>query len=62
LTDRYWHAPNIVAFLAQIVAILPVYALCVVVVFRSEARSLLSKWTASRILRAAEVQKTGVPL
>jgi len=62
LTDRYWHAPNIVAFLAQIVAILPVYALCVVVVFRSEARLLLSKWTASRILRAAEMQKTGAPL
>jgi O-antigen/teichoic acid export membrane protein len=51
VTDRYWHAANLVSFFAQIIVILPVYAICVLVVFRSEVRFLFSKWQASRAVR-----------
>jgi O-antigen/teichoic acid export membrane protein len=52
VTDKYWHASNIVAFFAQIIVTLPVYAICVLAVFRSEVRSLFLKWQASRLARA----------
>lgn len=51
LTDRYWHAGNLIVFFGQILAVLPVYAVCVLVVFRSEARSLFSRWQASRLVK-----------
>jgi O-antigen/teichoic acid export membrane protein len=51
ITDRYWHAGNLVSFFAQIVVILPVYAICVLVVFRSEVQNLFAKWQASRAVR-----------
>ena len=52
ITDRYWHAPNLAEFFLQIAAILPIYALCVIAVFRSEARALFLKWQASRLVQA----------
>ncbi len=52
ITDRYWHPANLVEFFAQIIATLPVYALCVLAVFRDEARALFGKWRESRLVRA----------
>lgn len=52
VTDRYWHAGNLVAFFAQIVVTLPVYAVGVLAIFRSEVRVLFQKWQAARLLRA----------
>ena len=52
VTDRYWHASNLLEFFAQITVILPVYAICVLAVFRSEVRNLFLKWQASRLVRA----------
>jgi O-antigen/teichoic acid export membrane protein len=52
VTDRYWHAGNLVVFFAQILAILPVYAICLLAVFRGEARRLFLKWQTSRLVRA----------
>ena len=49
LTDKYWHAGNLISFFAQIATVLPAYVICVTVVFRSEARSLFLKWQASRL-------------
>jgi O-antigen/teichoic acid export membrane protein len=48
LADRYLHPRNLVVYFSQVLATLPVYAVCVLVVFRSETRSLLVKWRASR--------------
>jgi O-antigen/teichoic acid export membrane protein len=52
VTDRYWHASNLAVFFAQIIAILPVYVVCVLAVFRSEVKSLFLKWQTSRLVRA----------
>ena len=52
VTDRYWHASNLVTFFAQIIAVLPVYAISVLVVFRGDARRLFLKWQESRLVRA----------
>ena len=52
IADRYWHASNVFAFFAQIIATLPVYAICVMAVFRGEARSLFLKWQASKLVSA----------
>ena len=48
VADRYWHPTNLVAFFSEILVTLPVYALCVILVFHEDCRSLLSKWQASR--------------
>lgn len=52
VTDKYWHAGNLAVFFAQIIVTLPVYAICVMVVFRSEVRYLFLRWQASRLARA----------
>ena len=52
ITDRYWHAGNLISFFAQILAVLPVFVICVAIVFRSEVRTLFSKWQASRLVQA----------
>ena len=52
VTDRYWHASNLIVFFAQITAILPVYGVCVMLVFRKEVRNLFLKWQASRLVQA----------
>lgn len=52
VTDRYWHAGNLAEFFLQIAAVLPVYVLSVIAVFRGEARALFLRWQASRLVRA----------
>lgn len=52
VADRYWHAGSLVVFFAQIAATLPVYAICVLLVFRNEVQYVLQKWRASRLVRA----------
>jgi hypothetical protein len=52
VTDRYWQASNIAIFFGQIIVTLPVYAICVAAVFRSEVRGLFRKWQDSRLVRA----------
>lgn len=52
ITDRRWHAGNLAIFFAQIIAILPIYAICVFAMFRGEIKNLLRKWQASRLVRA----------
>jgi O-antigen/teichoic acid export membrane protein len=51
ITDRRWHAGNVMSFFGQIIVTLPVYAICVLVVFRREARSLFLKWQTSRLVK-----------
>ncbi len=51
LTDRRWHARNIAEFFAQIIFILPIYAICVLAMFRGEAMGLLRKWQTSKLVR-----------
>jgi O-antigen/teichoic acid export membrane protein len=48
LTERLWHPGNLLVFFAQILAILPVYAACILLVFRRESRNLLARWQTSR--------------
>jgi O-antigen/teichoic acid export membrane protein len=52
ITDRYWHASNLISFFAQILAVLPVFVICAAIVFRSDVRTLFSKWQASRLVQA----------
>lgn len=61
LTDHFWHAANMVVFFGQILAILPVYALCVIAVFHKESRWLLTKWESSRSLRVEMPKGTSLP-
>ncbi|HEU5340730.1 oligosaccharide flippase family protein [Edaphobacter sp.] len=48
MADRYWHPHNLVIFFAQVLATLPLYGLCVLVVFRKEAMGLFRRWQLSR--------------
>lgn len=48
LTDHYWQASNLAIFFIQILSVLPVYAACVLLVFRKEVLDLVAKWQASR--------------
>jgi len=52
LADKYWHAGNLALFFGQILITLPLYVLCLLAVFRNEARSLFEKWRSSRVLQA----------
>jgi O-antigen/teichoic acid export membrane protein len=52
ITDRYWHAGNLLSFFGQIAAVLPAFLICVAVVFRSEVRGLFLRWQASRLVQA----------
>lgn len=47
LTERVWHAHNLLVFFAQILAILPVYLLSVLAMFRQDARTIFVKWQAA---------------
>ena len=51
LTDRVWPAAHLITFFAQIAAVLPVYALCLFLMFRKDCQVLLQKWFASRRTR-----------
>lgn len=39
--DRYWPAPSILLFFAQVMLLLPLYAGCVALIFRGDVRELL---------------------
>lgn len=52
VTDKYWHASNLFGFFAQITVTLPLYAICVLGVFRREAENAFRKWRARRAARA----------
>jgi O-antigen/teichoic acid export membrane protein len=52
IADRYWRASNLFAFMAQIVVTLPVYAICVLAVFRGEAKAIYRKWEVRKAARA----------
>jgi O-antigen/teichoic acid export membrane protein len=52
ITDRYWHANSVIVFFSQIAVIFPIYAICVLAVFRSEVKNLFQKWQASRLVQA----------
>lgn len=52
IADKYWHAGNVVTFFGQIIATLPIYAVCVMAVFRTEVRDLFLKWQASKLVSA----------
>lgn len=52
IADKYWHASSKTIFFGQIFATLPVYAIVVLIVFRSEAGSIFRRWQASRLARA----------
>jgi O-antigen/teichoic acid export membrane protein len=51
LADLYWHPTNLVVFFAQILVTLPVYAVCVLILFRSEVKALFLKWQSSRLMQ-----------
>jgi O-antigen/teichoic acid export membrane protein len=51
LAERCWHPTSLIVFFAQILVTLPVYAICVLILYRREACSLLLKWRASRLVR-----------
>ncbi|WP_348267234.1 polysaccharide biosynthesis C-terminal domain-containing protein [Edaphobacter paludis] len=52
LADRFWHAPNMIIFFGQILATLPVYVICLLLVFRNDAHALFQKWRQSRRVQA----------
>ena len=58
LTEHYWHPVHMIVFFAQMALILPVYALCWMLVFRDESRLVLAKLAGSRKRREASVQAT----
>jgi O-antigen/teichoic acid export membrane protein len=51
LADHYWNPTNLLVFFAQILVTLPVYLICVLILFRSEAKALFLKWQASRLVQ-----------
>ena len=53
LADHYWHPAHMIVFFAQMLAVLPVYAICWILIFRDESRVLFAKLTASRRRDAA---------
>jgi O-antigen/teichoic acid export membrane protein len=48
IADRYWYAGKMVVYFAQVLALLPIYALTVMAVFHEEVGNLFMKWKASR--------------
>ena len=53
LTQHFWRAGNLLVFFTQIMAILPVYAICVLSLYRSEIRTFLQTRSEARVLRSA---------
>lgn len=50
--DRFWHPHSLVTFFAQVLVTLPVYGICVLVVFREDALNLFRRWQASRLTQS----------
>lgn len=49
--EKHWFARSLPVFLLQILAVLPVYAICVGIFFRDETLNILRKWQASKLDR-----------
>jgi O-antigen/teichoic acid export membrane protein len=52
IADRHWHPASKTMFFAQILATLPVYFACILLVFQKEAKEQFRKWQHSRFARA----------
>jgi O-antigen/teichoic acid export membrane protein len=52
MAERYWRATTLPMFFGQIIATLPVYGLCIVIMFRRETFELISKLKRSRVITA----------
>jgi O-antigen/teichoic acid export membrane protein len=52
LADKFWHAPNMIIFFGQILATLPVYVICILLVFRNDVQALFQRWRGSRRVQA----------
>ena len=52
LADKHWQANSLAVFFLQIVVTLPVYALCVMIMFRGEVRDLFLRLNASKLIGA----------
>lgn len=48
ITDRYFHPRSLAMFLGQIVAILPIYAVCALWLFKTEVHSVWLNWKRNR--------------
>lgn len=53
LTEHFWQAHTLVVFFAQVLAILPVYLVSVLILYRREARGLLQSRARARLLKPA---------
>ena len=51
LVEKHWFAKSLPLFLLQILAVLPVYAICVGLFFRDETLNMLRRWQASKLDR-----------
>jgi O-antigen/teichoic acid export membrane protein len=55
LTDRYFHPRSMAMFFGQVVAILPIYAVCALWLFKDEVQSLWINWKKNRGLPVQDV-------
>jgi O-antigen/teichoic acid export membrane protein len=53
ITDKYWHASNIVVFFAQTIVTLPIYGFCLVGAFNKEVKGLVLHWKARKTVQPA---------
>lgn len=56
ISDRYWHPHSMLAFFAEIIVTLPVYALGVLLIFHEEARGAVQRWQQSRVVPVQAAQ------
>jgi len=52
VAEKYWRATSLPIFFAQIIVTLPIYGLCVGLMFRHETMQLFANWRRSRNLAA----------
>ncbi len=52
LTQHFWHARTLLIFFAQVLAILPVYLLCVAVLYREALQELIQSRARARTLKS----------
>ncbi len=53
--DRYWHPASMVVFFGQILATLPVYAICAVWLFKDEVRQMWDAWRRTETVSTQNV-------
>jgi len=52
MAERYWHPSNLPIFFLQIIVTLPVYGICVALMFRREVAKLFWRWRHSKVIAA----------